>query len=143
MLILTERAISFGQADNTFLDIPPPPPIVPAMKLNPATLYHPDDPDDLPGHDRYAMILEEDGEGCDYMIGCGEVMLLFNDLPTAETIYETAESYGFSRIGRVTIAELVKVYTRDDLAKLAPEPVVDEEKEARRIAYEKLKREFG
>jgi hypothetical protein len=101
---------------------------------------------------RYAAVVKQDGHGCDYTIGCGELTI-----PLAATTLEDARrevatvlhedhSYPsrYLALEHVLIVTVAEVMSEEDVLALidAPEPE-DEATAARRREYERLKREFG
>ena len=99
----------------------------------------------------YALWVKEAGEGCDYMVGCGEKLIVMgSNPPTDEEIRALLEDYGndpdrFSKIRIVKIdrefspQEIHSFYDRDE----EEDDSEAEEREERRKQYEALKREFG
>jgi hypothetical protein len=102
---------------------------------------------------QYAAYVKQSGEGCDYMIGCGNTLVPLS----AETIVDAWEAewmidqYGYPS-GDIGVDYVVMTKVDGQLSgdgfdaivdALIPEPEEDPAKTARREQYEKLKREFG
>lgn len=96
----------------------------------------------------YALLLKENGIGCDYTFGCGWKPVMFDEKPTEDDIKQVVEEHGLDRFSNIMVMEITRVYTSMDLALLCgqdddDDDVVDFETAERRAQYEKLKKEFG
>jgi hypothetical protein len=89
------------------------------------------------------------GEGCDYMIGCGSVLIELEATKREDAIKEALEvlierGYTVGSEQELREAQVVEFIHEIDINDIEEEPEpVDEAKEARRRDYETLKREFG
>lgn len=96
---------------------------------------------------QYALFAKQSGEGCDYTIGCAQTLILLkgtniNDLD--DEIREVVADHAFGQEEReLEEFALVEVIRDLNVEDFMEEDEVDEEKEARRREYEKLKKEFG
>lgn len=102
----------------------------------------------------YAAVVEQDGYGCDYTIGCGELTIPLVATTVEDAKREAAailhEDHSYPRrdlvLKRVLIVTVTAVMSNDDVLLLVDASDDEEEDEAtaaRRREYERLKKEFG
>lgn len=105
----------------------------------------------------YVLWLKQSGQGCDYMIGCGQVVVPlegFTGEPGTQAVVNKLEHYGFPHHDRmmdqIVILKVVREFDPDEMADFVREleearedDDEDEETTARRELYEQLKKEFG
>ncbi len=100
---------------------------------------------------KFKAYFEQGGEGCDYTIGCGMILI---DLEATnwdaanEELVERMYDYGLGNIHRATLLEITKtLYIDVDDIKAAEEETRNEEKqreieEQERKEFERLKQKF-
>ena len=101
---------------------------------------------------KFAVWASQHGEGCDYTIGCGNMLvnLKSDNLPDAIEEAKTLliENYGMTlgserEAEKIVIVEIKHEIDPDDLLPPDEEDEEDAATMKRRAQYEKLKREFG
>jgi len=95
---------------------------------------------------KYALYAKQQGDGCDYTIGCAQILIpLVGTDPNAleDEIRTIVEDHAFGREDyRLEELRLVQIVRELEVEDYMVEDEVDEEKEERRRQYERLKREF-
>lgn len=96
----------------------------------------------------YALLLKENGMGCDYTVGCGLKMVPMGPVsPSGDEIYEIVEFHGLDRIESATVVKIEHVYDETAIVLFGPETepdsTEDDERAERHRRYLELKREFG
>ncbi len=98
---------------------------------------------------QYALYVKQEGEGCDYTIGCAQMLKKLNAQTIEETVDEITdivENYALGKeereVKEMFLVEIIHSLNVEDY--MLPEE--DEEDAAtlrRREQYERLKKEFG
>lgn len=100
-------------------------------------------------YSKFAVWAWQHGAGCDYMIGCGSVLIELDSTTLEDAIKEATEELierGYTvgseqELQEIQVVQIMHQIDPTDIVE--EEEPVDEEKEERRKQFETLKREFG
>ncbi len=99
---------------------------------------------------KFKLYLKQKGEGCDYMIGCGERMIDLKAETKEAAVKEAKQEIDDHTHSECEIKEALLIEAFDDLSRLSQEVKSDREVaktraiiEEKRKQYQKLKEELG